>query len=159
MKNKMNVGTVIALVATIGTFGIFDTLQAAPEESQRLRGMEGRVFFVDSWIVDPDGNIIAVNAEDYCYFFNPDAEWIDQEFFEPGTWEQHSVGAATSYTATASAFDGFVEIFQDGHVTPARGRGVLQLESLTDVFAGGDFLFTVLTIGSEVDECPTPAGD
>lgn len=161
----MKVGTVTALIAAIGAFGIFETLQAAPKESQRLRGMEGRVFFVDSWIVDPDGNILAPNAEDYCYFFNSNAEWIDQQFPGqgeppvPGTWEQDSVGAATSYTATASAFEGILEIFQEGHVTPARGRGVLQLESLTDVFLFGNFLLTVLTVGSEVDECPLPAGD
>jgi len=72
MKNKINIGAVLTLIVSIGAFGVFESLQAAPKESQRLRGMEGRVtpaqgsgvlqleaitdIFND--IYDEDGNVI-----------------------------------------------------------------------------------------------------
>ena len=79
-------------------------------------------------------------------------------------WEQHSVGAATSYTAAASVnlpSFGFVELIQNGSVTPAQGRGVLQLESITDIYVTPPdaeeaiLIDVILSIGKEVDadEC------
>lgn len=166
MKNKMNAGIAVAIVAAISTFGVIDSLQAAPKESQRLRGMEGRAFLVES--VALAGPPAAPGS--YCYFFNPGAEWIDERFSLdgvtpiPGTWEQHSVGAATSYTATASidvAGLGLIELFQDGRVTPAGGKGVLQLEATTEVYIEvlGPEAFQILsTVGYEIDvnDCPPP---
>ena len=168
MKNKMNAGIVVAVIAAISTFGVIDSLQAAPKESQRLRGMEGRAFLVES--VALAGPPAAEGK--YCYIFNPGAEWIDERFSLdmvtsiPGTWEQHSVGAATSYTATASVDAsaiglGLVELFQDGRVTPARGKGVLQLQATTEVYIElfGPKAFQILsTEGYEIDvnDCPPP---
>lgn len=166
MKNKMNAGVVVAVIAAMGTFGIIDSLQAAPKESQRLRGMEGRAFLVEAFILDEDGNVVGENPPggSYCYIFKSNAEWSDARFPVPGTWEQQSVGAATGYTATASVtFPGFglVELFQDGHVTPAGGNGVLQLEATTEVYVeafGPDPIQLLLTVGHEidVDDCPPP---
>lgn len=147
MKNKMNAGIVVAVIAAISTFGVIDSLQAAPKESQRLRGMDSRAFLVEAFIQDEEGEYTVPNPPggSYCYIFNSGGEWIDERFAlpgeppVPGTWEQHSVGAKTAYSASADAvFDiGFplpVSIIQEGVVTPARGRGVLQLEAPTDVY-------------------------
>lgn len=167
MKNMMQAVVVAVLVATIGAFGVIESLQAAPKESQRLRGMEGRAFLVEAFL-DPDFTVVNPPGGSYCYIFNSEGEWIDERFaFDgppvPGTWEQLSVGAATDYTAMASAFGGFIEIYQDGHVTPARGSGVLQLEAATEVFLAGEFLVEIFARGHEVDagECslPPPDGD
>lgn len=164
MRNTIKAGVVLSVIIAIGSFVVSGALQAAPKESQRLRGMEGRAFLIDAFRFDESGNPIQFDGG-YCYFFNADEEWIDQRWpFGPGMWEQHSVGAATSYTATASVnFPplGFVELIQNGSVTPAQGRGVLQLESISEVYLtppeGDRFLADViLSIGREVaaDECP-----
>lgn len=167
MKNKIQAMVAGVLIAAVGALGFFETLEAAPKESQRLRGMEGRAFLVEAFL-DPDFTIPNPPGGSYCYIFNSEGEWIDERFaFDgppvPGMWEQDSVGAATGYTAMASAFGGFVEIYQTGHVTPARGGGVLQLEAATDIFLEGEFLFAVFARGHEVeaDECslPPPDGD
>lgn len=167
MKNKIQAMVVGVLIAAIGAFGFFETLEAAPDGSQRLRGMDNRAFRVDTVPSSVEGP--------YCYYFNSGGEWIDERFTEgfegppvPGTWEQDSVGAATSYTAAAEvAFqDGpfLIEIIleQEGHVTPARGRGVLQLEAYTDVYVNvyapdGNLVFEdfieVVTMGYEDPNC------
>ena len=166
MKNKIHVGLVAALVAAIGTFGFFETLEAAPDGSQRLRGMDDRAFRIEA---APPGD-----PGSYCYYFNTDGEWVDERWpFGPGTWEQDSVGAATSYTAAAEAAfpdgDFLFELIleQKGHVTPARGRGVLQLEASTDIYvnvydANGDLVFQdlieVLTMGYEDPNCGSEPG-
>lgn len=160
----MKAGVVLSVIIAIGSFGVFGTLEAAPKESQRLRGMEGRAFLIDAFRFDENGNPVQFDGG-YCYFFNADEEWIDQRWpFGPGMWEQHSVGAATPYTAMASVnlpSFGFVELIQNGLVTPARGRGVLGLESITEIYVTppeGDrvLIDVILSIGREVaaDECP-----
>lgn len=170
MKGKIQAGVVCLLIAAIGAFGVVETLQAAPKESQRLRGMEGRAFLVEAFVLDENGNVVGENPPggSYCYIFNSDAEWIDQRWpGGPGTWEQHSVGAKTPYTASAEAelnigseeepFVTLVSIIQEGTVTPAHGKGVLQLEAVTEVFVAPFGLVQVLlSIGHEVDisECP-----
>ena len=163
MKNKANTGIMVALIAAISTFGVIDALQAAPKESQRLRGMDGRAFLVEAFILDEDGNVVGENPPggSYCYIFNPDSEWIDARFPATGTWEQQSVGATTPYTATASFLFpfGFVELFQEGRVTPAKGKGVLQLEATTEIYLAPFGLVQVLlTVGHEIDvnDCPPP---
>ena len=164
----MKAGVLLSVIVAIGSFGVYETLQAAPKESQRLRGMEGRAFLIDAFRFDENGNPVQFDGG-YCYFFNADDEWLDQRWpFGPGMWEQHSVGAATTYTATASVnlpqVFGFVELIQDGSVTPARGRGVLQLESITEVYVtppgeeDAILVDVILSIGEEVEasECPPP---
>ena len=159
MKNKMNAGIVVALIAAIGTFGVIDSLQAAPDESQRLRGMEGRAFLVDT---------VPASGAPYCYYFNEGGEWIDAEWpgEEPGGWAQHSVGAKTPYSAWAAeeiniGFVTLVILDQQGVVTPARGGGVLQLEAVTVIYVPAidpdKPLVIVRTAGYEIDadDCPS----
>ncbi len=169
MKGKIHAGVIGLLIAAIGAFGVFGTLQAAPDSSQRLRGMDGRAFLVEGFLLDEDGNVVGENPPggSYCYFFNPGAEWIDERWIGgPGTWEQNSVGAATGYMASAAVEvepGVVVALDQKGHVTPAQGRGVLQLEAVTDVlleFYDPDgnlldqiVLFQLLTVGEEVPDC------
>jgi len=173
MINKSNVGVVFALIVSIGAFGVFESLQAAPKESQHLRGMEGRAFLVEAFALDEDGNVIGPNPPggSYCYIFNSNAEWIDERFPVPGTWEQHSVGAKTPYSAAADLeIEPLVVVVlaQEGRVTPAQGSGVLQLEAITDIFIDifdedGNviqrILFgSLLAVGHEIDvnDCPPP---
>ena len=164
MRKRTKAGVVLSVIVAIGSFGFYETLQAAPKESQRLRGMEGRAFLIDAFRFDETGNPVQFDGG-YCYFFNADGQWVDQRWpFGPGMWEQHSVGAATSYTAAASVnlpSFGFVELIQNGSVTPAQGRGVLQLESITDIYVTPPdaeeaiLIDVILSIGKEVDadEC------
>lgn len=175
MKGKIQAGVVGLLIAAIGAFGVVETLQAAPpegkgpKESQRLRGMEGRAFLVEATALQGP----PAESGSYCYIFNSGGQWIDERFTDglgelfPGTWEQHSVGAKTPYTVEADAlFFGFVPIslIQEGVVTPARGKGVLRLEAITEVYAPSqdDFSQIVLvqilsTVGYEIDvnDCPS----
>ena len=164
MRKRMKAMIVLSVIFAISSFDVYETLQAAPTESQRLRGMEGRAFLIDAFRFDENGNPVQFDGG-YCYFFNADEEWIDQRWpFGPGMWEQHSVGAATDYTASASVnipTFGFVELIQNGSVTPAQGRGVLQLESITDIYLtppGAEepiLVDVILSIGREVkaEEC------
>lgn len=164
MRNRKSTGVILSLIVAIGSFGIYESLQAAPGESQRLRGMEGRAFLIDAFRFDEFGNPVQFDGG-YCYFFNAGEEWVDQRWpFGPGMWEQQSVGAATSYNASASVTIqsfGFLELIQNGSVTPAQGRGVLQLESITEVLVTPPdadepiLLDVILSIGREVDadEC------
>lgn len=174
MKNKIQVVVAAALIAVIGAFGVIESLQAAPEESQRLRGMEGRGFLVEGFILDENGDVIGENPPGgtYCYFFNSGAEWIDERWIGgPGTWGQNSVGAATSYSASAAVElepGVFLALDQNGHVSPANGRGVLQLEAVTDILvnvydedgnlAAQFLLFQLLTVGHEVPDCGSEPG-
>lgn len=174
MKIKTQVVVTAAFITVTGAFGLIESLQAAPTESQRLRGMEGRAFLVEGFILDEDGNVTGENPPggSYCYFFNSDAEWIDERWIGgPGTWEQYSVGAATSYAASAAVEVEpmvFVALDQNGRVTPAQGRGVLQLEAVTDVLLDiydeeGELLdqfllLKLLTVGHEDPDCGSELG-
>lgn len=173
MKSKIHVSLVATLIAAIGAFGFFETLEAAPKESQRLRGLEGRAFLVEAFALDDDGQVIGPNPPggSYCYIFNSNTEWIDERFPESGTWQQNSVGAKTGYSASADAVFNFgtedepflvpISIIQEGVVTPAKGSGVLQIEALTDILVFGGYFSTILAIGHEVDadECSLPPPD
>ena len=64
---------------------------------------------------------------------------------------QYSNGAKTTYTASV---DAGVVLIQDGMVTPANGKGVLQLEAFSTVWFGDFPLAEFISVGSEVDECP-----
>ena len=148
--------TVISLTLS---FGMFGSAAADPDGSQRLRGLGDRVFLVE---------VEVITAEDCCglppvgftfancYFFEADGTWIDPAFPRPsspapGTWIQHSTGAATTYSAFS---DVGILLWQEGAVTPARGKGVLQLEAYSTVFFGDFPLATFRSVGEEVDECP-----
>lgn len=140
---------------------------ADPDESQRLRGLGGRVFFVvvQDLFAEPgsEGEFF-----DNCYIFNEDGNWDDPLFPVPGTWDQGSVGAKTGYTASAlvedlDLGDGLIVdvlLEQTGKVTPARGKGNLQLTAFSQAFfvdfMGGDDLLVgeFVSNGYEVDECP-----
>lgn len=102
-----------------------------------------------------------------CYIFNADGSWEEPLFPVPGTWEQGSLGAKTSYAVSALAEDFDVGIIVDvlleqtGKVTPAGGKGNLQLTAFSQVFftdfpvEGEDLLVgEFLANGHEVDECP-----
>ncbi len=97
---------------------------------------------------------------DNCYFFLADGTWIDPAF-PPGTWTQHSLGAATTYTGEAEfVIPGVISatLVQEGTVTPANGGGVLQLEAYSTAnlqFGSEDPFDTFfLSKGQEVDVCP-----
>jgi len=158
MRTKIFLTTVISLTMSFGMFGIAG---ADPDGSQRLRGLGGRVFEVQ--VFDPDGNFLMPN----CYTFYPDGTWDDPEFPELGAWNQDSNGARTSYSAAATALDFDIgdvgapflvtlQLDQTGTVTPARGKGVLQLEAYsvaTIVEFGNLVVGEFVSVGYEVDEC------
>ena len=163
MRSTKYMLMVIAVFATLGIIGLVDSVRAAPDGSQNLRGLGGRVFFVEVQ------DLFAGTSFDNCYFFYPDGAWVDPPFPVAGSWHQDSVGAKTSYTATALA-EGFelgggliVDLFleQVGNVTPARGNGNLQLWAFSqafflDFFGEGEDLLVgeFVSIGYEIDECP-----
>jgi hypothetical protein len=142
------------LLAAIISIGIAGSAAAAPDESQRLRGMADRVFLVEVEVVSsilgddlPVGTIFP-----NCYFFENGGIWNDPGFPVLGTWMQLSNGAKTSYMAFADA-DGLV-LQQEGSVNPAQGKGVLQLEAFSTLLVGELILAEFVSVGSEVDECP-----
>jgi hypothetical protein len=156
MKDKSYLSVLIVLIAAIG---FVEMAWAAPDGSQRLRGLGGRVFLVevevlfaeDGFGIPPVGSFFS-----NCYFFNSDGTWLDPAFPRPGeavagNWIQHSNGAKTAYTASV---DVGVLLWQEGTVTPAKGQGVLQLEAFTTVLFGDFVLGEFASVGQEVDECP-----
>ena len=144
-----------ALISLILSLGLYATAGATPKDSQRLRGMAGQIFYVQVEVTStlipdvtgPEGTLF-----ENCYFFNNGGVWIDPPFGVPGTWVQNSNGAATTYTAFA--IDGGVALLQEGSVTPAKGRGVLQLEAFSTVALGELVLAEFFSVGYEVDGCP-----
>lgn len=162
MKSKVKLTITIALIATFGGVGIVETVGATPDGSQRLRGLGDRVFFVEVY------DLFEGTSFDNCYFFLPDGTWIDPPFPAPGTWSQNSNGAKTSYVAGAIALDFDIGapgnpflvtllLNQQGTVTPAGGKGTLQLWAFSqviipdfDIGVVGEFI----SVGYEVDECP-----
>ncbi len=119
---------------------------AAPDESQRLRGMGDRSFAVD--VMLPDGTSFP-----NCYTFEADGTWLDGGVPVPGTWSQDGVGARTTYSAAIQTPFGPIE--QRGEVTPA-GGGTLQLEARTTVpgaLLGAPTDVTLVSTGAEVASC------
>ena len=159
MRSKAYLATFAALIATVGVIGIVETVGATPDGSQRLRGLGERIFLVevevvfaeDGFGIPPVGSIFS-----NCYFFGPDGTWVDPAFPRPGAavagnWMQHSNSTKTAYTASV---DAGVVLLQNGTVTPAKGKGVLQLEAFTTVWFGDFLLGEFVSVGKEVDECP-----
>ncbi len=161
MKTKLNV--MITTVGVLGITGIIGNSWAVPSESQRLRGMGDRVFLVTAELTaDPFGitGLPIGTTFPNCYIFDaePDADgynWFESAFpLVRGTWAQDSTGAKTSYAVAASSGPGTPVIEQWGRVTPARGKGVLQLEadSFVDLIPnvpGAELVF--FSVGEEID--------
>ncbi len=151
---------IFAVIGTIISFGIAGSAFADPDDSQRLRGLGGRVFLVE--VHDLINNLFFDN----CYTFFADGAWDDPAFPVMGDWNQDSVGAKTSYTAEALAEDFDIGIIVDllleqvGRVTPAHGSGNLQLTAFSQAifveFMGGEDLVVgeFVSVGYEVEECP-----
>ena len=105
MKRSFSVGAAVGLIASVFVMG---TIDAAPDESQRLRGIAGREFGVEVTVVDVTpgalGGLGFVEGQELtnCYEFFDDGTWLDPVFV-PGPWEQHTNGASTTLTADASA--------------------------------------------------------
>jgi len=156
VKSELRLAVLVSFLAAIG---LVETVGAIPDESQRLRGLGGRIFLVDVEVIaaeDCCGLPPVGFTFQNCYFFEADGTWIDPAFPRPsepvpGTWTQHSVGAKTTYTASA---DVGILLWQEGTVTPARGGGVLQLEAYSTVFFGDFPLARFRSVGAEVAECP-----
>ena len=146
-----------AVTGMIISFGIAGSANADPDGSQRNRGMADRVFLVKVEVVSTviPGDTGPVGTKfDNCYYFYDGGVWNDPLFPVLGTWVQHSNGAATTYSAFAEFPPIGLVIMQEGSVTPAKGKGVLQLEAVSTLFGGPDQLAEFLSVGSEVDECP-----
>ena len=149
MKSKASF--IFAIGVIIGVFGSVESVEAAPDGSQRLRGLGDRVFLVNVEVVaDPGGFFPPGFSFPNCYIFNADGSWVDPGFPVPGTWEQDSVGAKTGYSATADAGGGLV-LLQNGVVTPANGGGVLQITAHSEAAIFG---LEFLSVGFEVEDCP-----
>ena len=160
MKNKTFLILFCGLIA--GVLGIVETVAADPGGPQRLRGLDDRQFMVTVEVVSSDFAGVPVgDTFPNCYVFNAGGEWIDPGFFAPGNWEQHSVGAKTSYNASAEAY-GFLFLTQEGLVTPAMGGGVLQLTATSEVFIPAGVLgpdeiqVEFYSVGFEVEQCYNP---
>ena len=149
---------VAGLVLAIGVFGAVGPVMATPDESQRLRGLEGRIFEVQVQNLTT-GDPPFKN----CYIFLDGGTWIDPGFPVPGSWVQHTNGASTTYTGEA-----FFEIpdvisvllVQEGAVTPAQGSGILQLEAIsraTGYLPGPvEIDWEFLSVGFQNDDCSLP---
>jgi hypothetical protein len=156
MKNRASQGVILASTAAISILAFSGILEAAPDSSQRLRGLGDRVFYV--WVDIEIPGVGVFPFSDNCYFFDGNGDWYESAFPTAGTWTQDSVGAKTTYSVDGSTGDGsgFEQI---GLITPAGGRGLLQLESVSTV-DGTPFIFH--SVGSEIDEsdadslCPFP---
>ena len=157
MKIKSCLILITVALSILGIDGFVQTAGAVPDDSQRLRGMAGRTFAVD--VTD-----LATGDEfTNCYGFAEDGIWDDPLFPVQGTWSQNSTGATTSYSASAVLPIGGglgVLLAQEGRVTPAGGRGVLQLEARSTVsiivIADGSLIAPLaefLSVGEQDNDC------
>lgn len=150
---------ILASICTIAAIGIVGTSWADPTGSQRLRGLGDRVFLVTVEVTsDPFGLLGLPIGTTFpnCYIFAPEPDGDGNNWFETafpdtkGVWTQDSTGAKTSYVVTAQTAEGF-PVSQLGQVTPARGRGVLQIVADSFVFPGEEFALGFLSVGEEID--------
>lgn len=152
--------TIIAVTATLGLTGPVATVEADPDGPQRLRGLADRVF-----LVDVDTFVFGEIVDEFvnCYFFESerDAEgntiWFEAGGTPLGSWEQHSTGASTGYSVTAEVppsddFPDGLTLLQDGYISPAGGKGVLQLLATSRIAEFGDFPLYFISEGEEIDE-------
>lgn len=162
MRSKAYLTTITALFVTFGVIGLVETVGATPDDSQRLRGLGDRVFLVNVELTfDPLGFFSPLpegTTFPNCYIFAAESDADGNNWFETafpdtkGTWTQGSVGAKTGYVVDL----GF-PFAQMGQVTPAHGKGVLQLEAETSI----PEVIAFFSVGEEIDEsemgdrCPT----
>jgi len=153
------------VILTLVSIGFIGSVWATPDGSQRLRGLGDRVFFVTVTLTEDRLGIGLPIGTTFpnCYIFSAEADedgnnWFETAFPTKGAWTQDSNGAKTGYDVVGLGF------LQLGQVTPARGKGVLQLvaESFSDLIPGGPAELEFLSVGEEIDEsevaeCPTSA--
>lgn len=151
MRIRAYLRVVTTLIATLGIVG---TVGAAPDDSQRLRGLGDRVFLVTVELKEDPFEIfldifgVPVGTTfPNCYIFAAEADTDGNNWFETafpgtvGTWSQGSVGAKTGYVVNAG------DLVQFGQVTPAGGKGVLQLDAESSI--PGVLLF--FSVGAEIE--------
>ena len=165
---RINTKVIIAAISALGIIGIVGTSLAAPDGSQRLRGLGDRVFLVTATITADRiaGGFLEGWTLTNCYIFEAEADPDGYNWFESavpdvkGTWTQDSNGAKTSYEVNAENMVNGDLIDQWGRITPARGKGVLQFEADTflDIPPYGGFPdLEFLSVGEEIDDrevCP-----
>ena len=164
---KIHFKAILATISTVGIIGFVGSSWAAPDGSQRLRGLGDRVFLVTAELTaDRVGFGLPIGTTfPNCYIFaaEPDADgynWFETAFPVKGTWAQDSNGAKTSYFVTGQTIEGFPQA-QSGQVTPARGKGVLQLVADSFLFPGDPPGLEFISVGEEIDasevesKCPT----
>ena len=144
----------------VGVFGTVDVVNAAPDGSQQLRGLGGRVFMVTVEVTKDEYGIFELllgapvgTTFPNCYVFHGEGNnWSETAFPTEGVWSQASVGAKTGYQVVNS--DGFEQL---GEVGPAGGGGVLQLEAVSTIEAAGlEFVSSGHEVhGSDILDCPT----
>jgi hypothetical protein len=171
MKIRSRLVALTTILTTFSILGLAGIVAAAPDDSQRLRGLGDRVFLVTAELtVDRLGIGLPIGTTlPNCYIFNAEADadgynWFESAFPDvKGTWAQDSNGAKTSYGVEASNAVSGDQITQWGRVTPARGKGVLQLEadSFVDIIPGGPAELEFYSVGEEIhaseveSKCPT----
>ena len=147
-----------AIAVLLGTGLSMGAAFAAPDGSQKLRGLEGRVFLVTVEVVRDDFGVFEFffgapvgTTFPNCYAFNAD-DWTETGFPTTGTWSQDSVGARTGYVVTNN--EGLEQL---GFVSPAGGKGVLQLQAVSTINPAGLEFFSVgaEVQGSDITDCPT----
>ncbi len=162
MKTRIYLAALIAMITTLGVTGLVDKVDAAPDDSQRLRGLGDRVFLVEVELTyDPFGlfdlffGVPVGTTFPNCYIFNADVDSSGNNWFESafpdtvGFWAQGSVGAKTDYEVYAG------DLMQWGQVTPAGGKGVLQLEATSSIPGVLEFFSVGAEVqGSDIDDCP-----
>ena len=146
---------ILTVIAALGVIGLAQTARATPDESQRLRGLGGRVFLVEVFIVI-GGNQFPFS--DNCYVFEDGGNWYETRFPTAGQWVQDSTGARTTYRVEGTGpSEGFLQI---GLITPAGGAGVLQLSATSTSPLVPPFI-SFFSVGAEIDAsevaslCPT----
>ncbi len=163
MRTKSYLAVIMVMITTAGVVGFAGTAGAEPGDSQRLRGLAERVFLVTVEVTKDEFGVFEFffgapvgTTFPNCYIFAADANengsnWFESAFPTEGAWNQGSVGAKTSYEVTN--LDGFRQL---GEVTPARGKGVLQLEAVSSIVdLGLEFLSVGAEVhGSDIDDCP-----
>jgi hypothetical protein len=171
MRIRVYLAALTTIITTFSILGLASTVTAAPDDSQRLRGLGDRVFLVTAELtVDRLGIGLPIGTTfPNCYIFLAEADAEGNNWFESafpdvkGTWAQDSNGAKTSYGVEAINSVSGDRITQWGRVTPARGKGVLQLvaDSFVDIIPGGPAELEFYSVGEQIDasevdsRCPT----